>query len=196
VVLLAALLFSGGPQADPVDPLQLVRTTITQVLDKIALQREVLDKDPGLVYETVNQLVLPRFDFEYMSRLVLGKYWQRADAAQRAAFVTQFRELLVRTYATTLLNYSDQTVSYLPLRKSDKDTEVTVNTRISGGGAPPIPINYDLYLTQGEWKVFDVAIDNVSLVSQYRRSYANHIKRYQMDGLLQRMRQLNTRNRE
>ncbi|MCB1758744.1 MAG: ABC transporter substrate-binding protein [Gammaproteobacteria bacterium] len=194
--LLIALLCTAPAQAATVDPLQLVRSTTTQVLEKIALQREVLKQDPGLVYETVNQLVLPRFDFDYMSRLVLGKYWLRASEAQREEFIVEFRELLVRTYATTLLNYSDQSITYLPLRESDKATEVTVNTRISGGGAPAIPIDYSLYLSGGEWKVFDVAIDNVSLVSQYRRSYANHIKRYQIDGLLERMRMLNTRNRE
>ena len=180
---------------DPSNPLDLVRKTTEQVLDRIAQQRGELNANPGRVYELVNELVLPRFDFEYMSQLVLGKYWARASVEQRSQFVIAFRELLVRTYATTLLNYADQTIEFLPLRVVDGATDVTVSTRVVGGGAPPIPIDYSLALKNGEWRVYDVVIDNISLVSQYRRSYAMHIKRYQMEGLIEQMNKLNERNR-
>ncbi|MCB1851613.1 MAG: ABC transporter substrate-binding protein [Gammaproteobacteria bacterium] len=180
---------------DPSNPLDLVRKTTEQVLDRIAQQRGELNANPGRVYELVNELVLPRFDFEYMSQLVLGKYWARASVEQRSQFVIAFRELLVRTYATTLLNYADQTIEFLPLRVVDGATDVTVSTRVVGGGAPPIPIDYSLALKNGEWRVYDVVIDNISLVSQYRRSYAMHIKRHQMEGLIEQMNKLNERNR-
>ncbi|MCB1867172.1 MAG: ABC transporter substrate-binding protein [Gammaproteobacteria bacterium] len=180
--------------ADSANPLDLVKETTEQVLSRIAEQREQLRNDPGKVYELVNELVLPRFDFEYMSQLVLGKYWARASDSQKTEFVLAFRELLVRTYATTLLNYADQEIMYMPLRMVAGATDATVDTRVVGGGAPPIPINYSLYQKLGEWKVYDVAIDNISLVSQYRTSYAAHIKRYRMDGLIQQMQKLNKRN--
>ena len=195
VLLLTLGGLARATMIDPSNPLDLVRKTTEQVLDRIAQQRSELNTNPGRVYELVNELVLPRFDFEYMSQLVLGKYWARASVEQRSQFVIAFRELLVRTYATTLLNYADQTIEFLPLRVVDGATDVTVSTRVVGGGAPPIPIDYSLALKNGEWRVYDVVIDNISLVSQYRRSYAMHIKRHQMEGLIEQMNKLNERNR-
>jgi len=195
LVLVFTLLLSAAVSATLANPLDLVKETTDQVLSQIAGQREQLRADPGKVYELVNETVLPRFDFEYMSQLVLGRYWARASVEQKSEFVQQFRELLVRTYATTLLNYADQEISYMPLRMVSGATDATVSTRVVGGGAPPIPINYSLYQKQGEWKVYDVVIDNISLVSQYRTSYAAHVKRYKMDGLIQQMKKLNERNR-
>jgi len=198
LILVFGLMLYGGASAtliDPNNPLVLVKKTTDQVLSRIAVQRSELKANPREVYALVNELILPRFDFEYMSRLVLGKYWSRANAEQQSEFVLAFRELLVRTYATTLLNYADQKIDYMPLRMATGATKVTVSTRVVGGEAPPIPINYSLYQKAGEWKVYDVAIDNISLVSQYRRSYADHIKRYRMDGLIRRMNKLNERNR-
>jgi len=198
LILVFALVLAGGARAtviDPANPLDLVKTTADQILNRIAGQRAELNADPGKVYELVNQLVLPRFDFEYMSQLVLGKYWGRASVQQKTEFTIAFREILVRTYASTLLNYADQKIEYMPLRMVSGATDVTVSTNVVGGGGPPIPINYSLHQKAGEWKVYDVVIDNISLVSQYRRSYANHIKRYQINGLIDQMNKLNERNR-
>jgi phospholipid transport system substrate-binding protein len=176
-------------------PLDMVRETTVQVLDRIAGQRKELNANPGKVYELVNELVLPRFDFEYMSRLVLGKHWTRATDDQKTEFMIAFRELLVRTYASTLLNYADQEIEYMPLRMDSGADDATVSTRVVGGGAPPIPIDYSLHQKAGEWRVYDVVIDNISLVAQYRTSYASHIQRYKMDGLIRQMQKLNERNR-
>ncbi|HXK57135.1 MAG TPA: ABC transporter substrate-binding protein, partial [Gammaproteobacteria bacterium] len=146
--LVFALLFYGAAPAtvfNADNPLEMVKATTDLVLAKIAEQREQLRADPGKVYELVNELVLPRFDFDYMSQLVLGKYWSRATVQQKSQFVQEFRELLVRTYATTLLNYADQEIDYLPLRMVSGATDAAVNTRVVGGGAPPIPINYSLH---------------------------------------------------
>lgn len=195
LVLVFTLLLSAAVSATLANPLDLIKETTDQVLSQIAGQREELRANPGKVYDLVNEIVLPRFDFEYMSQLVLGRYWARASVEQKSEFVQQFRELLVRTYATTLLNYADQEISYMPLRMVSGATDATVSTKVVGGGAPPIPINYSLYQKQGEWKVYDVVIDNISLVSQYRTSYAAHVKRYKMDGLIQQMKKLNERNR-
>lgn len=177
------------------NPLDLVRETTVQVLERIAGQREELNANPGKVYDLVDELVLPRFDFEYMSQLVLGKHWSRASAEQKTAFMIAFRELLVRTYAATLLNYADQEIEYMPLRMDSAAADATVSTRVVGGGAPPIPIDYSLHQKAGEWLVYDVMIDKISLVAQYRTSYASHIQRYKMDGLIRQMQKLNERNR-
>lgn len=114
LILAFGLLIYGGVSAtliDPVNPLDLVKQTTDMVLSRINGQRSELKTSPGKVYELVNELVLPRFDFKYMSQLVLGKYWSRSNEEQRSEFVRAFRELLVRTYATTLLNYADQEIA-------------------------------------------------------------------------------------
>ncbi len=196
ITLLVLALSIGLAHAAPEEPLQVVKSTADQVLSKLEDQQAELQQSPGKVYELVNEYVLPRFDFVYMSRLVLGRYWPRASESQQRAFTKEFRELLVRTYATALLNYSGEEIVYLPMRMTDGDRRVKVNTRVQPGGAPPIPIDYSLYLNRNrQWLVYDVAIDNISLVSQYRNSYANQIKRFKMDGLIENMQKLNQRNR-
>jgi phospholipid transport system substrate-binding protein len=128
-----------------------------------------------------------------MSRLVLGKYWRKATPEQREAFVREFRELLIRTYATALLNYSGQDIVYLPVRVGKDVRKVTVNTQVRATGAPAIPVDYRLWLSDNGWKVYDVSIDNISLVSNYRSSFASQIRRYKLDGLIAKLQKLNQR---
>ena len=194
-LLLPLLLLSGLASAavGEEDPLQLVRSTADRVLNEVRVRRAELEASPGKVYELVDQIVLPRFDFVYISRLVLGRHWRRATPQQRKEFTREFQELLVRTYATALLNYSDQQITYLPLRREADARVVTVSTRVTTSGVPPIPINYSLRRNSEQWKVFDVTIDGVSLVSNYRSSFASQIRRFKLQGLIERMRQLNGR---
>jgi len=194
IALFLILTFGAGlSSAAAEDPLQLVRKTADRVLAEVKDHKTELETAPDQVYELVDQIILPRFDFIRISRLVLGKYWRRASPDQRERFVKEFTELLIRTYALALLNYSDQEITYLPLRRVAQAVEVTVNTRVSAAGAPPVPINYSLHLSDDEWKVYDVTIDGVSLVSTYRSSFASQIRRFKMDGLLKRMSKLNKR---
>lgn len=174
-------------------PEELVRQTSDQMLSELMVRKQELQTSPGKIYDLVEHIVLPRFDFERMSQLVLGKYWPRAKDGEKEAFVKAFRQLLVRTYATALLNYSGQEIVYLPSRQIGDSTEVTVNTQVQASGALPIPIDYRLYLDGEEWKVFDVSIDGISLVSNYRSSFASQIRRYQLSGLIEKLEQRNGR---
>lgn len=194
VISLLMLLFSQVVHSG-VSPDELVRETSQLVLAEVDARKDELQQSPGKIYPLVDDIVLPRFDFNRMSRLVLGKYWRRADDAQKDSFVVAFRELLVRTYATALLNYSGQEIKYLPFRAVSGATEVVVNTEVSESGAPSIPINYSLYQDGDDWKVFDVVIDGVSLVSNYRTSFASQIRRYKLDGLIKKIEQRNQKSR-
>jgi phospholipid transport system substrate-binding protein len=175
-------------------PEELVRQTSEQVLEEVKSRKQELDKEPEKIYGLVEHIVLPRFDFTRMSRLVLGKYWNRATDAEKDSFIREFRELLVRTYATALLNYSGQAIVYLPSHHLPDATEVTVDTQVAAEGAVPIPINYSLYRDGEEWKVFDVKIDGISLVSNYRSGFASQIRRYKLSGLIARLEQKNNRD--
>ena len=188
--LLALLLATNLAVASP-SPETVVRETSDQVLSEVVSRKQELQAQPGKIYQLVEHIVLPRFDFQYMSQLVLGKYWPRAQADEKEAFVHAFRELLVRTYATALLSYSGQDIVYLPTRESSKSDESMINTQVQEPGAPAIPINYRLHQKDGEWLVFDVSIDGVSLVSNYRSSFASQIRRYKLSGLIQKLEQRN-----
>jgi phospholipid transport system substrate-binding protein len=182
-VLLTGLL-AGAPAWAIQAPQDLVQQTAEQMLSKLRSERQVIDQHPGRIYDLVNEIVLPHFDFERMSSWVLGKYWRTASPAQRAQFVQQFRTLLVRTYAKSLSSYTDNKITYLPMRPSSEPNDVTVRTEVDQPGGFPIPIDYSLYLKGDEWKVYDVTIDGVSLVTNYRTTFANQIRQDGLDKLI------------
>lgn len=194
--LLAACLltlpFALPAVSEPLDdPRELVIQTTDKILARIREEHASLDQNPSLINEFVIDIVLPHFDFEAMSRSVLGKHWRRADAAQQKRFVKEFRDLLVRTYATALLEYEDEKVDFLPLSRQPTDTDVTVRTEIQQPGGLPIPINYRMEKQAGGWKVYDVLIDGVSLVGNYRVSFGNEIRSSGLPKLLETMRKRN-----
>jgi phospholipid transport system substrate-binding protein len=165
-------------------PQTLVEETANLMLSKLKEEKDVIAAQPNRIYELVDQIVIPHFDFEYMSQLVLAKYWRRATPKQRQAFTEEFKQLLVRTYATSLNEYTDQKLTYLPYRESSNREEALVKSEVDQPGGFPIPINYRLHEKGGEWKVFDVVIDGVSLVTNYRTSFANEIRSGDLDSLI------------
>ena len=172
-------------------PDELVRVTSDKVLEAIKQNREQLKSDPKLVYKIVDELVLPHFDFEAMSKLVLGANWRRATPAQQAEFTREFRTLLVRTYAKSLAEYDEQGIRYLPMRPEADPNEATVRTEIQPKAGPSIPVDYRLRKSGTSWKVFDVSIDAVSLVTNYRTTFAQDGQRIGMDGLIKQLQRRN-----
>ncbi|MEO1750586.1 ABC transporter substrate-binding protein [Thiofaba sp. EF100] len=172
-------------------PDELVRVTSDKVLEAIKQNREQLKSDPKLVYKIVDELVLPHFDFEAMSKLVLGANWRRATPAQQAEFTREFRTLLVRTYAKSLAEYDEQGIRYLPMRPEADPNEATVRTEIQPKAGPSIPVDYRLRKSGTSWKVFDVSIDAVSLVTNYRTTFAQDVQRIGMDGLIKQLQRRN-----
>lgn len=195
ILFTATLTLSDSANASPAAE-QLVKDTTDRVIEVLKQEREVLDKDPGRLYEIVNELILPKFDFERMSQRVLGKHWNRASPEQRSQFINEFQVLLVRTYATALREYSEQEIKFLPTRERDGGEEATVRTQIEQSGSPPIPINYEMYRNNSDWKVFDVAIDGVSLVINYRSTFASEIRNNGVDGLIARLVKHNSKKAE
>ena len=184
IAMLLLTLLGSAPAWAVQPPQQMVQQTAEQMLDKLRAERKVIDEHPGRIYELVDQIVLPHFDFERMSSWVLGKYWRRATPEQRKQFVNEFRDLLVRTYAKSLSSYKDNKITYLPFRGSPGQTDVKVRTEVDQPGGFPIPIDYDLYLKGDEWKVYDVTIDGVSLVTNYRTTFSNEIRQEGLDKLI------------
>lgn len=167
---------------------QLVEETTEAVLARLKTERDALRADKSRLYALIEDLVLPHFDFEAMSRMVLARHWRSASADQRQKFVGYFRDLLVRTYGTALLEYTGQAVRYQPVHAGDDARRVKVPTEVvASDGAPPIPIVYSLYDKKGRWQVYDISVDGVSLLLNYRNSYASQIRQAGLDGLIERM---------
>jgi phospholipid transport system substrate-binding protein len=184
---------SATALAAPMPPDQLVKETTTKVLKELTDHRDELKNDSQKLYQMVDQVVLPHFDFERMSRYVLGRYWRQATPEQQKQFVEQFRTLLVRTYATALFQYTGQKISYKPFHHDESSKRAVVQTQVERSDGPPIPIDYSLSLASDEWKVYDIKIDNLSLVTNYRSQYGEIVQTQGMDKLIS---ELSRKNKE
>jgi phospholipid transport system substrate-binding protein len=184
---------AAGAMAADIDAEAVVRVTTDRVLETLRQEGDSLKTDPKRLYDLVEDLVVPHFDFEKMSRWVLGRHWRRASAEQREAFVQEFERLLVRTYSLALAGYRDQKVQYQSTR-ARSDVEATVRAAIEQGGGPEIPIVYEMHRTEGGWKVYDVSVEGVSLVITYRSSFGQEIQRNGLDSLIRRMGEKNRAN--
>ena len=170
---------------------QLVKDVTASIVEELTARRESLRNDPQGVHELVDRLILPHFDFERMSRRVLGKRWKEASPEQRQRFVPAFRSMLVGTYATLLNEYRGQTLTWPDPVARKKDDEVVVPVQIELSASQPVRISYLMHGSGTDWKVFDVAVDGVSLVTNYRSSFRSEIARHGIEGLIER---LETRN--
>ena len=185
-LLLALVSGFNSSQALAADtpPDVLARSTTQEVLAILKQDQEIKSGNMNKVYQLVEAKILPNFDFNRMTQLAVGKHWPRATASQKQALVTQFRNLLVRTYSSSLTAFTNQTVEFRPLSMKPDDTDVTVHSEIRQPGGQPIPIDYSMYKTSFGWKVYDVAIDGVSLVTNYRASFSSTIRQKGIDGLI------------
>ena len=189
--LILMLAMPAMPAMAAPGPEQLMRETSDKVLDEIRTNSAQYKSDPQGVYDLVNTVVLPHFDFPAMTDLALGRYKKDVSEQQRPEIVDEFRQLLVRTYSSALLEYTDQVLVYLPMEGSEAEGEVTVRTEIEQAGGFPIPINYVLRNGDEGWKVYDISVDEVSLVTNYRSSFARAIKKNGVDGLIETLRARN-----
>ena len=185
--LLLALVsgFNTSPAlAADTPPDVLARSTTQEVIAILKKDQEIKSGNMSKVYQLVEAKILPNFDFNRMTQLAVGRNWPRATAKQKQALVTQFRNLLVRTYSSSLTAFTNQTVEFRPLTMKPDDTDVTVHSEIRQPGGQPIPIDYSMYKTSFGWKVYDVSIDGVSLVTNYRASFASTVRQSGIDGLI------------
>jgi phospholipid transport system substrate-binding protein len=186
--LLSAVLFlvvTLPAFAEDLPPDEIARQATDKIVELLKTNKDAYAKDHKKLYAMVDEHVLPHFDFRAMSRTVLGRYWRSASEEQRTHFITEFRNLLVRTYATALLKYNDEKIIYLPFRMSPGDRTASVKSEVRRtDGGPPIAINYSFYHMDAGWKVYDVTIEGASLVTTYQSTYAERIQREGLDTLI------------
>ena len=184
---LALLPATGTAASDPNTAEDVVRVAAENVFAAINENRAAYEEDPTRLYGIINRIVLPHFDFRRMSQRVLGKHWPRATPEQQERFTARFEALLVRTYATAVREYSTQRLDFLPARVSADGTQVTVRTQVETVSGLTVPISYEMYAGDDGWKVYDVSVDGVSLVINYRASFSNEIRSGGLEGLIERL---------
>ncbi|KRP07063.1 MAG: toluene tolerance protein [Methylophilales bacterium BACL14 MAG-120920-bin58] len=177
-----------------IGPDELVRKTADDVISIIKQDKDIQAGDTNKIYKLAEEKILPNFDFERISRLVLGKAWRTATDDQKTQFKYEFKNLLLRTYAVALSKYKDQKIEYKPLRMKPTDEIVTVKTEIIQSGAQPIDVDYALAKQDNSWLVIDIIIEGVSLVTNYRSQFASEIKRNGMDSLIKELANKNKTN--
>ncbi len=188
LVLALPLAVLGSPAAGKsLPPDQVVLQTSQRVMTEIEPHKGELRNNTAKLYRLVEQIILPHFDFESISRLALGKAWKEATADQRTRFTQAFRALLVRTYSNALLEYSGRQLKYLPLKLAPGATDVNYRAEVNLANGQVVPMSYRLHLVQNEWKVYDITIDYISLVTNYRGVFAGEIKKNGLDGLIKQL---------
>src|SRR5262245_50619677 len=177
----AALVVATTVRAEEQPPDVLVKTTTEEVLQVIKQ-----NPDRNQLVKVAETKVLPHFDFERMTRLAVARSWSQATPDQRQRLQQEFRNLLVRTYTNAMMagKQENATVQVEPVRQAKGGSEVTVDTRITRAGAPPLPINYRMEKKPDGWKVYDVLVEGVSLVTTYRDSFQNEVQKGGVDGLI------------
>jgi len=176
-------------------PQELVMKTTNLVLAEIKSKKQELSDNPGKIYPLVEDILLPRFNFTQISRLALGDHWKSASDAEKKSFIREFQELLVRTYATALLSYSDQEIEYPPIKSAPDAKKVKVKTKVKSAGSSAVPIDYSLYKSKNGWMVYDITIDGVSLVSTYRSNFNSQIRRNKLAGLISDLKKRNAKGK-
>lgn len=166
-------------------PQALVKNASDEMLKALKDNKAELNQNPDKIYSLVEQILMPYFDFEKMSKLALGKNWRQLDDDQRVKFVEEFRLLLIRTYSTAMLEYTNEEIRMLPFRDDLSRKRVTVPMEVVQPAGPPIPMSLALYENDDNaWKVYDVKIDGVSLVTNYRSSFATQIRNKGVNNLI------------
>ena len=177
-------------------PDELVKKTAEDVIFAIKADQEIQKGNKESIYKLVEEKILPNFNFEKVARLVLGRAWRTASDEQKKEFIVEFRTLLLKTYAVALSKYKDQKIEFKPTRMSDTDEIVIVKSEIIQGGAQPIRVNYALSKRTGKWLVFDIVIEGVSLVTNYRSQFSSEIKKNGMDALILKLAKKNKGKKE
>jgi phospholipid transport system substrate-binding protein len=182
LMLTAAGLTASAAMGAELAPDELVRTTSREVIEILRADKEA--RTGKKLLELVDAKVLPHFDFTRMTRLAVGKNWRTATPEQQQSLVREFRTLLVRTYSSALATYKDQVIEVRPLKLNPADTEVTVRTQVQQSGGQPVQIDYTMEKKPDGWKVFDVTVAGVSLVTNYRSTFDKQIAEGGIDGLI------------
>lgn len=190
-ILLNGAFMLGNVEANTEkSPVALLKSITYNLIEAVKESKEALKQDPQVIHQLVKTHIAPKLDFIAASRWVLGKYWRDADRAQKIRFIKEFRKLLIRFYSTALAEYAltheidHNIMHFLPLREKD-DKNVTVHSIVHPpGSTKTVPVNYHMHKTRKGWKIYDVSVEGISMITTYKSSFAPQLRNSGVDGLI------------
>jgi phospholipid transport system substrate-binding protein len=188
LVLLSVPARAQAPAAD-----ELIKAMTTEVIGVLKQDKGIQAGNSKRIADLVETKVLPHFDFTRMTQLAVAVNWRRSTPEQQKSLVQEFKTLLVRTYSSALSLYRDQEIEVKPLRAKPADTEVSVYSEVKQRGRQPVMLVYEMEKTSAGWKVYDVKVGGVSLITTYRDEFASQVREAGVDGLIKT---LASKNRE
>jgi toluene tolerance family protein len=197
--VLSALFFSllmiaPSAFAQEDSPDAMIKSVTEEVLSIVRQDKDIQSGNTQKAINLVETKVLPHFNFQRMTSLAVGRDWNKANAEQKKRLTEEFKTLLVRTYSNALTGYRNQTVRYRPTRMQAGDTEVVVKSEILQPGNKPIQLQYSVEKQNEGWKVYDVVVAGVSLVSNYRSTFNQEVSANGIDGLIKMLVDKNQQN--
>ena len=174
LLVLSALMPFSLNAAELLPPQQAIYDASTQLRER--LKDKAAINDFAKIAEFVNEIIYPHTDFDRISALVLGKLWKTASLEERENFKREFQTLLVRTYSRAFVEFKEWSVRFLPLQMENGATKVIVKTEVLQPGIQPIGVDYRMLFSQGNWKAYDIMIEGVSLVTNYRSTFSNEVQ--------------------
>jgi len=183
-LILGLFLLSTSVFAQEDSPDALIKKVTEDVLTIVRQDKDIQSGNTKKAIELVEAKVLPNFNFMHMTALAMGKDWNKATPEQKKQLSEEFKTLLVRTYSNALTGYKDQTVRYKPTKMQAGDAEVVVKTEVVQSGSKPIQLDYSMEKLAEGWKVYDVIVAGVSLVTNYRDTFGQEVRANGVDGLV------------
>lgn len=189
--LVLALSATALAAPDPQEAQDLLERKTAEALEIVRQEAENGEIDVEALRQQLSDVIMPHLDFVTMTKLAVGRHWRDASDDQKRTLVREFRKLLVRTYTQSLDEYDDQELEFLPLRPSPHEDRVKVRSRVIQSNGPEIPVHYSLRHHDGAWRVYDISVDGVSLVTTYRSSFSSQIQDNGIAGLIETLEQKN-----
>lgn len=194
VLVLSALCWSVGlsAQTPANDPAEITRQTVNEVMMDMKQNEAVYSKDNEKLNAMVQQRLLPRFNFNVMTQLTVGRSWMQATPEQKSSLINEFRSLLVRTYTNVLFGSRNESTT---IRSTDTTSQgdVSIGMDVSNPTGDPVTLTLRMRKDKADWKVIDVSVNGVSLIVNYRTTFSREIQQSGVDGLIK---SLVTKNRE
>ena len=183
IALIFATLVAATAQAQET-PDVLIKQVTEDVLEIVRNDKDIQSGNTQKAIDLVDKKVLPHFDFLHMTALALGKDWRKATPQQQQQLTAEFKTLLVRIYSNALTGYKNQKVVYKPFKMNAGETDVLVRTEVLQPGSKAVQLDYSLEKKESGWKVYDVTVAGISLVTNYRDQFAQEVRNGGVDGLI------------
>ena len=169
----------------------LVEDSIKEMLDIFKEDGDRLKSEPDFLKAKIDEIIVPNLDFDTMTKLAVGKFWRKADSNQKTELVTEFKRLLLNTYTGALTEYSGEKISFEPFRPESREDRAVVRSSFSQTAGTDVPVIYKLRDKSG-WSIYDIEVNNISLVTSYRSAFSNEIEKGGIEGLIDAIKERNS----